>query len=45
VVLYGAVAMEVFGHLGFALDDAAPMFELTLADLAGMVGLRYPLQP
>jgi len=45
VVLYGAVAMEVFGHLGFALDDAAPIFELTLADLARMVGLRYPLQP
>ena len=23
-LLYGAVAMEVFGHLGFALDDPAP---------------------
>jgi len=28
---------------GFALDDAAPMFELTLSDLASMVGLKYPL--
>lgn len=43
MVLYGAVAMEVFGHLGFALDDPAPMFEFTLGDLAGLVGLDYPL--
>ena len=43
VLLYGAVAMEVFGHLGFALDDPAPMFEFTLADLARLVGLEYPL--
>jgi AcrR family transcriptional regulator len=42
-VLYGAVAMEVFGHMRFALEDPAPMFELTLADLATLVGLRYPL--
>jgi AcrR family transcriptional regulator len=42
-VLYGAVTMEVFGHMGFALADAAPMFELTLGDLATLVGLRYPL--
>jgi AcrR family transcriptional regulator len=41
-VLYGAVAMEVFGHMSFALQDAAPMFELTLGDLASLVGLRYP---
>jgi len=44
-LLYGAVAMEVFGHLRFALDDPAPMFELTLGDLASLVGLRYPLPP
>jgi AcrR family transcriptional regulator len=44
-VLYGAVAMEVFGHLRFALDDPAPMFELTLSDLARLVGLQYPLRP
>ena len=43
VLLYGAVTLEVFGHLGFALDDAAPMFEFTLADLARLVGLEYPL--
>jgi hypothetical protein len=43
VVLYGAVAMEAFGHLGFALDDPAPMFEYTLADLARLVGLEYPV--
>ena len=43
VLLYGAVSMEVFGHLGFALDDPAPMFEFTLADLARLVGLKYPL--
>jgi len=43
MMLYGAVAMEVFGHLGFALDDPAPMFEFTLADLARLVGVEYPL--
>jgi AcrR family transcriptional regulator len=42
-VLYGAVAMEVFGHLRFALEDPAPMFEIILGDLATLVGLRYPL--
>ena len=42
MVLYGAVAMEVFGHMRFALEDPAPMFELTLGDLAALVGLRYP---
>jgi hypothetical protein len=35
--------MEVFGHLRFALEDPAPMFEITLGDLAGLVGLSYPL--
>jgi len=42
-LLYGAVAMEVFGHMRFALEDPAPMFEITLGDLAGLVGLSYPL--
>jgi AcrR family transcriptional regulator len=41
--LYGAVALEVFGHIRFALEDPAPMFEYTLSDLASRVGLRYPL--
>jgi AcrR family transcriptional regulator len=43
-LLYGAVAMEVFGHVAFALVDPAPMFEYTLADLAELVGLPYPPQ-
>jgi hypothetical protein len=42
VRLYGTVTLEVFGHLHFALDDPAPMFEITLSELAGMVGLQYP---
>jgi AcrR family transcriptional regulator len=41
VRLYGMVSLEVFGHLHFALDDAAPMFEITLAELAELVGLQY----
>jgi AcrR family transcriptional regulator len=41
VRLYGMVSLEVFGHLHFALDDAAPMFEITLAELAELVGLDY----
>jgi AcrR family transcriptional regulator len=44
VLLYGTVALEVSGNLKFALDDATPMFELMLADLAPMVGLDYPPQ-
>jgi AcrR family transcriptional regulator len=43
ILLYGAVSMEVFGHLGFALTDPAPMFELTLRDLARIIGLEYPI--
>jgi len=43
VLLYGAVSIEVFGHLGFALEDPAPMFENTLSDLAHLVDLEYPL--
>jgi len=42
-LLYGAVAMEVFGHMRFALADPAPMFEITLGDLAALVGLSYQL--
>ncbi|HEY2506192.1 MAG TPA: TetR/AcrR family transcriptional regulator [Streptosporangiaceae bacterium] len=41
VLLYGTVSLEVFGHLKFALDDAAPMFELMLASMAPMIGLDY----
>lgn len=43
VLLYGTVSMEVFGHLGFALIDPAPMFEITITEMARLVGLRYPL--
>ena len=42
VRLYGIVSLEVFGQLSFALDDAEPMFELMLAEMAPMVGLQYP---
>jgi AcrR family transcriptional regulator len=45
VRLYGMVSLEVFGHLHFALDDAAPMFDITLAELATLVGLDYPGRP
>ncbi len=41
VLLYGTVSLEAFGHMEFALQDASPMFELMLADLAPMVGLEY----
>jgi AcrR family transcriptional regulator len=34
VRLYGAVTIETFGHVGFALDDAEPMFEAMLTDMA-----------
>lgn len=40
--LYGIVSLEVFGHLGFALDDAGPMFEMMLAETAPLIGLDYP---
>jgi AcrR family transcriptional regulator len=40
--LYGIVSLEVFGHLGFALDDAAPMFEIMLEETAPLLGLDYP---
>jgi AcrR family transcriptional regulator len=41
VRLYGVVSLEVFGHLHFALDDPAALFEYTLAELAGLLGLDY----
>lgn len=42
MLLYGAVSMEVFGHMRFAVEDPGPLFELTLGDLARLVGLEYP---
>jgi AcrR family transcriptional regulator len=41
VRLYGIVSLEVFGHLGFALDDGRPMFEIMLAEAAPLLGLDY----
>jgi AcrR family transcriptional regulator len=41
VRLYGMVSLEVFGHLHFALEDPAALFEYTLAELAGLIGLGY----
>jgi AcrR family transcriptional regulator len=43
MLLYGAVAMEVFGHLSFALPDPSAMFELMISDMAALVGLQYPV--
>jgi AcrR family transcriptional regulator len=39
VRLYGIISLEVFGHLGFALDDPAAMFEYTLVELQELLGL------
>jgi AcrR family transcriptional regulator len=44
VLLYGTVSLEVFGHLRFALDDASPMFELMLSDMAPMIGLSHQVK-
>ncbi|OLT30216.1 TetR family transcriptional regulator [Actinomadura sp. CNU-125] len=41
VRLQGAVSLEVFGHLEFALDDPEPMFELMLGELAAILNLPY----
>jgi AcrR family transcriptional regulator len=37
--LYGMVAMEVSGHIHFALSDVEPMFEAELAQAAAQLGL------
>ncbi|MFF2196602.1 TetR/AcrR family transcriptional regulator [Streptomyces sp. NPDC058157] len=36
--LYGAVAVEVFGHLDFALTDPGPLFERTVDDILTLLG-------
>ncbi|WP_370417368.1 TetR/AcrR family transcriptional regulator [Streptomyces sp. QH1-20] len=36
--LYGTVAVEVFGHLDFALTDPEPLFEHTLDDILTALG-------
>ncbi|MCW2699323.1 MAG: TetR/AcrR family transcriptional regulator [Blastococcus sp.] len=43
--LYGMVCMEVFGHLRFALDDAAPMFEGELRSLGQLLGVPDEYRP
>ena len=43
--LYGLVCMEVFGHLRFALDDAAPMFEAELRALGTTLGVAEEFRP
>lgn len=43
--LYGMVAMEVFGHLRFALTNAEPMFEAELRELAGRLGVSAAYRP
>ena len=42
VRLYGAVTIEVFGHLGFALHDAEPMFEAMLAEMRRQLTAPVP---
>jgi hypothetical protein len=39
VRLYGLVALEVFGHLHFVLDDVEPLFEETLREFAEALGI------
>jgi AcrR family transcriptional regulator len=43
--LYGMVCMEVFGHLRFALNDAAPMFEAELRALGEVLGVAEEYRP
>lgn len=40
VRLYGMVAMEIFGQIEFMVDDAEPLFEAELTDLARIIGLK-----
>lgn len=40
VKLYGAVTMEVFGHLKFATDDGGPLFELTMREICSTLGIE-----
>ncbi|WP_328593910.1 TetR/AcrR family transcriptional regulator [Actinomadura macrotermitis] len=41
VRLGGSISLEVFKHLEFSLSDAEPLFELTLKDLARLIGITY----
>ena len=39
VQLYGAVTLEIFGHLAFCMDDLDPYFEMQLVALGASLGL------
>ena len=39
--LYGIITMEVFGHLGWALDDVEPLFERELDGLCQLAHIPY----
>lgn len=41
--LYGAVAVEVFGHLDFALTDPEPLFDHTVTDVLTTLGAPHPV--
>ncbi|GAA2617513.1 TetR/AcrR family transcriptional regulator [Dactylosporangium fulvum] len=46
--MYGIVALEVYGHLGFALSDVGPMFDAEMDSAAELLGLdpaRYRNHP
>jgi AcrR family transcriptional regulator len=45
VRLYGQVALEVFGHLSFAVQDVQPLFEDMLVDVAGWLGITDEYRP
>ncbi len=45
VRLYGAVTMEVFGHVSFAMNDAEPLFESELRGLTDRLGLTQSAVP
>ncbi|GLX23507.1 TetR/AcrR family transcriptional regulator [Streptomyces lavendulae] len=36
--LYGSVAVEVFGHLDFALTDPGPLFDRTVGEVLALLG-------
>jgi len=45
VRLYGAVCVEAFGHLQFAIGEAEPMFEMELRSLADLLGASDLYRP
>ncbi|MGY1730334.1 TetR/AcrR family transcriptional regulator [Geodermatophilus sp. SYSU D01045] len=45
VRLYGLVCMEVFGHLKFALADAAPLFEAEMRAIGEQLGISADWVP